>query len=98
MLVHGIQYLLFKGTSMVFGENSIVVRGIKKLYPRFGLLPTDIIFGTFPKSGTTWVRFIFANIISLAELDGREVDYDFLNGESWMRVMIATNIQGSDIL
>ena len=56
-----------------------IVSSIRKFYPKFGLAKDDIIFATFPKSGTTWFRFILANIISLNELDGITVDYKLLN-------------------
>ncbi|MFB6273377.1 MAG: sulfotransferase domain-containing protein [Salinibacter sp.] len=57
------------------------ISGLKKVYPRLGLQGSDIILASYPKSGNTWIRFIWANIVSLLELNGRTVDYDFLNGE-----------------
>jgi|GEM_PF-644487 len=54
---------------------------IKRVYPGYGLKNSDIILGTFPKSGTTWFRFIYGNMISILELDGRAVDYDMLNND-----------------
>lgn len=44
------------------------------------LSTSDILLASFPESGNTWMRLILANIVSLMELDGREVDYHFLNG------------------
>lgn len=47
------------------------------LYARgfLGLRPNDIILTSFPKSGNTWLRFFFCNVISLVEWDGRIVDF-----------------------
>jgi hypothetical protein len=57
----------------------IGVRAAKEVYPRLGLRDSDILLASFPKSGNTWMRFIWANMVSLMELDGREIDFDFLN-------------------
>lgn len=53
---------------------------IKKVYPRLGLEDDDVILASFPKSGNTWFRFIWLNIVSLLELDGREIDFHIING------------------
>lgn len=58
----------------------VLVRAFKSVYPRLGLRRSDIILGSFPKAGSTWVRFILANIVSLLELGGRRVDHQLLNG------------------
>jgi hypothetical protein len=46
-----------------------------------------IILAAAPKSGSTWVRFIFGNIIALQEMDGKVVDYheldEMLPNEAW---------------
>lgn len=34
---------------------------------------------SFPKTGSTWVRFLLCNIIALSELSGRAVDFQFLD-------------------
>lgn len=52
---------------------------IKKIYPKYGLKDSDIIFASFPKSGNTWLRFIWSNIISQMEMDGKEVDFHLIN-------------------
>ena len=55
------------------------VNTVKKIYPRLGLRDTDVILASFPRSGNTWIRFVWANIISLMEMDGREIDYALLD-------------------
>ena len=60
---------------------SIAVRAAQKVYPRLGLRDSDIILASFPKSGNTWMRFIWANIVSLLEFDGKEVDFNDVNSE-----------------
>lgn len=40
-----------------------------------GLKSNDIILVSFPKSGNTWVRFFLCNLISIAEWNGRVVDF-----------------------
>lgn len=52
---------------------------IRKVYPSYGLRNSDILAASFPKSGNTWLRFIWANMISLIELEGRNIDFEFLN-------------------
>jgi estrone sulfotransferase len=39
----------------------------------------DVWLPSFPKSGSTWVRFLLCNIISLTELEGRPVDFHLLD-------------------
>lgn len=51
------------------------VRLVRRLRPRFGLRPSDVLLPSFPKSGNTWVRFIWANLVALRELDGDTVDF-----------------------
>jgi len=60
---------------------SAAVRAAQKVYPRLGLRDSDIILASFPKSGNTWVRFIWANMVSLLEFDGEEVDFNDVNME-----------------
>ena len=59
----------------------ITLRAAQKIYPRLGLRDSDIILASFPKSGNTWMRFIWANMISLMEFEGREIDFRFLDTE-----------------
>lgn len=56
------------------------LRVVKTAYPSYGLRSSDVILGAFPKSGSTWFRFILGNLISLRELEGVEVNYHMING------------------
>ncbi len=38
-----------------------------------------IILAATPKSGSTWIRFLFANIIALQEMDGKVIDFHALD-------------------
>ena len=53
-----------------------------------------IILASTPKSGNTWIRFIFANIISLQEVDGGVINYhkleEMLPDEAWQKAMRKT--------
>jgi sulfotransferase family protein len=39
----------------------------------------DVILSSFPRSGSTWVRFLLANLISLLECNGQPIDFLQLN-------------------
>lgn len=52
-----------------------------RLFPRWGLREDDVLLASFPKSGNTWVRFLWANVVALVEQDGREVNFHVLNQE-----------------
>jgi len=39
----------------------------------------DIILAAYPKTGSTWLRFLFCNLISLFEMNGKIIDFDVLN-------------------
>ena len=54
---------------------------LKKLNPHYGLSNNDIIFASFPKSGNSWFRFIWYNIISMNELGGKEIYFHNLNSD-----------------
>ncbi len=57
------------------------VQAVRRVHPRFGLRKSDVILASFPKSGNTWMRFIWANIVSELELGGRTIDFRVLDGE-----------------
>lgn len=40
----------------------------------------DVFLASFPKSGSTWVRFVLANLISLRYWNGRPLDFPTLDG------------------
>jgi len=63
---------------MTDGIKRRVAKAIKLVYPRFGLRDTDVILASYPKSGNTWVRFIWANILSIEETNGGTVDFNRL--------------------
>jgi len=44
-----------------------------------GLRRDDILLASFPRSGSTWIRFFLCNLISLREMGGREVDFPLLD-------------------
>jgi estrone sulfotransferase len=44
-----------------------------------GLEGEDVILASFPRSGSTWLRFILCNLVSLDELGGETVDFRRLN-------------------
>lgn len=75
------------GTALAPGASGLAeaVRGrarrlLRRLFPRWGLRADDVLLASFPKSGNTWVRFLWANVVALEELDGREVDFHALEG------------------
>jgi estrone sulfotransferase len=41
----------------------------------------DVLVGSFPKSGNTWVRFIFANIVAQREMGDIDVDFHVVNSK-----------------
>lgn len=49
------------------------------MYPRLGLRTDDVMLASFPKSGNTWMRFIWANLVSLREFGGKTVDFYVLD-------------------
>ena len=45
-----------------------------------GLNSGDTLLASFPRSGSTWIRFFLCNLLSLRELDGHLVDFPRLDG------------------
>ena len=43
------------------------------------LRPEDVWFASFPRTGSTWLRFILCNIISLREMKGVDVDFHMVD-------------------
>ena len=60
--------------------SSLLDRSWKYTIGILGLQSDDIILTSFPKSGNTWVRFFFCNLISLKEWDGETVTFPKLDG------------------
>lgn len=64
-----------------------MINKIKSFYnyllnPNTKIRKEDMVLGTFPKSGTTWFRFIYANIIALEEKELKletPVDFNTVN-------------------
>jgi hypothetical protein len=57
------------------------LRFVRNVHPQLGLRESDIILASFPKSGNTWMRFIWANMIAELEFGGRVVGFHSLDGE-----------------
>lgn len=69
---------------MRLSQRTARIRTTGRLVSRYtvgllGLRRNDIWLASFPRVGSTWVRFVLCNLISLSELDGREVDFHFLD-------------------
>jgi hypothetical protein len=45
-----------------------------------GLRSADVILASFPRAGSTWIRFLLCNYLSLQELDGQPIDFPTLDG------------------
>lgn len=56
-----------------------VERSLKYALGLLGLRSSDTLLAAFPKSGSTWVRFVFCNLISLRFWDGKLVTWDILD-------------------
>jgi len=48
---------------------------LKYSYGIMGLRTDDILLISFPRAGSTWVRFVLCNYVSLLELEGQEVNF-----------------------
>lgn len=44
-----------------------------------GLRSSDTLLTSFPRSGSTWIRFFLCNLVSLREMDGRTVGFPLLD-------------------
>jgi Sulfotransferase domain len=66
----------FRG-DMLYGSS--VLTGLKYVRGLAGLRESDVILAAFPKSGSTWLRFLFCNLGSLLEWRGSDVDFEILN-------------------
>jgi hypothetical protein len=58
---------------------TFAVKAIQKFRPRLGLRESDIILASFPKSGNTWMRFIWGNMISIMEFEGENINFKVLD-------------------
>jgi len=58
-----------------------VKRLIRDVWRARQLKPDDVLVASFPKSGNTWVRFIFANIVAQREMGDIDVDFHVVNSK-----------------
>lgn len=56
-----------------------ITERLQRLVRAYRLRPEDVLVASFPRSGNTWVRFVFANIVSDRELGGQDVDFHTVN-------------------
>ena len=56
------------------GRLARYLEGLVRLHPE-----RDRLLAAFPKSGSTWVRFVLCNLVSLRHWDGRPLDFPLLN-------------------
>ncbi len=74
-----------------YRNNCVLDRVYKKHFINNQDKRNAIILASSTKSGSTWVRFIFANIIALQEMEGEVIDYhkleENLPDEAWQEDM-----------
>jgi len=73
----------FSGWAIVERMNQVIFPKLSRIVKYgqgvLGLRSDDVLLASFPKSGNTWVRFFFCNLISLCEWQGRLVDWTVLD-------------------
>ena len=55
------------------------IKILSSIFDAINLKNNDIILAAYPKTGSTWLRFMFCNPISIKEWDGRDIDFNILN-------------------
>lgn len=55
------------------------LQGMRYFRSFIALRHTDIILAGYPKSGSTWLRFLLCNIGSLLEWGGRKINFEILD-------------------
>lgn len=58
---------------------TILRRAIRYGRGVIGLRADDVLLASFPRSGSTWLRFFLAHFVSLRELDGSAIGFERLN-------------------
>lgn len=59
--------------------SDLLSKSFKYISSVLGLNKEDVLLASYPRSGNTWIRFFFCNLISLKEWDGKRVDFEVLN-------------------